>query len=79
MTGRRRQMWHQDEEVQEAAHYHRNRLLEKSSKHLLVGHRFWHIRCQEKWESLFAFRFSLFIFRLKPINVPILKTTETVK
>ena len=38
MTARQRQVWHQDEEVKQAARHNRNKLLEKSSKHALVGH-----------------------------------------
>ena len=39
MASRRRQMRHQDEEVEQAAHHYGNQLLEKSSQHALVGHR----------------------------------------
>ena len=38
VTARQRQVWHQDEEVEQAAHNHGNKLFEKSSKHALVGH-----------------------------------------
>ena len=38
MTARQRQVWHQDEEVEQAAHDYGNQLLEKSSKHTLIGH-----------------------------------------
>ncbi len=38
MTARQRQVWHQDKEVKQAAPNHGNQLLEKSSKHALVGH-----------------------------------------
>jgi hypothetical protein len=38
MTARQRQVWHQDEEVKQAAPEYGNQLLEKSAKHALVGH-----------------------------------------
>ena len=38
VTSRRRQVWHQDEEIEQAADNHGNKLFEKSSKHALVGH-----------------------------------------
>ena len=64
MASRRRQVWHQDEEIEQAAHNHGNRLLEKSSKHALVGHPQPRIRCQKKYGSLFAVRLSLRVNQL---------------
>jgi len=62
MTSRQRQVWHQDEEVEEAAHDYGNQLLEKSSKHALVEHPQQRIRCQKTMEA----RFSPFALRRCP-------------
>lgn len=57
MTARQRQVWHQNEEVEQAPDNHGNQLLEKSSKHALVGHRKGLNRCLKTAEvRLFATR-----------------------
>lgn len=60
MPACRGEVLHQDEKVKHAACNHGNELLEKSSKHALVGHSKWHIRCQEKQLFAFALRYSPF-------------------
>ena len=47
MTSRQWQVWHQDEKVEQAAHDHRNQLLEKSSKHAMLDTA-WRIRCRKR-------------------------------
>jgi hypothetical protein len=69
MASRRRQVWHQDQEVQQTARDHGNQLFEKSSKHALVGHPQPRIRCQKKYGSLFAVRLSLFAPRQSTLHL----------
>lgn len=62
MASRQRQMGHQDKEVEQVPHHHRDQLLEKSSKHALVGHHKGLNRCRKTAEvrSLpFAIRQSI--------------------
>jgi hypothetical protein len=47
MASGRRQVWHQDEEVEQAGRHHGNQLFEKSSKHTPVGHPQPRIRCEK--------------------------------